>query len=457
MRSGEKGGMKKTRLLYIEDDLVDRMAFQRFAESEQFPYEYAMAKSITEAKALLSSEEFECVIADYQLGDGTVFDILGFTIEIPVIITTGAGSEQIAVQAMKAGAYDYLIKDHEQNYLKVLQVTVEGALKLKRTEERVKIQSDRESEEAVMIGAGDGLAAVVKLIELAATSDSPVLITGETGTGKNLAAKAIHWRSAAGGEPFISVNCLSLPENLIEAELFGYEKGAFTGAVTGRKGVFEMADRGTIFLDELGEMPLHLQGKLLSVIEDRKFRRLGGEIERSVNVRITASTNVDIEKAVGSTFRRDLYYRLSVIRIHIPPLRDRPQDIPALCHGLLKRIAGKRELKIPDSEMKILMEYDWPGNVRELKNILERTVILQKGHELQPSELLRGTVHCPTSQTAASGDPSADTNIVPLEELENRQIQLALQKFAGHRIKAAEALGISLATLKRRLKERGSN
>jgi two-component system NtrC family response regulator len=450
--------MRKTRLLYIEDDLVDRMAFQRFAEGDHFPYEYAMAKSIAEAKALLNSEVFECVIADYQLGDGTVFDILGFNLEIPVIITTGAGSEQIAVQAMKAGAYDYLIKDHEQNYLKVLQVTVEGALKLKRTEDRVKIQSDRESGKAVIIGADDGMAAVVRLIDLSAASDSPVLITGETGTGKNLAAKAIHCRSSARGEPFISVNCLSLPENLIEAELFGYEKGAFTGAITGRKGVFEMADRGTIFLDEIGEMPLHLQGKLLSVIEDRKFRRLGGEIERSVNVRITASTNVDIEKALGSTFRKDLYYRLSIIRIHIPPLRDRPQDIPVLCHGLLKGIAGKRDVKIPDSELKKLMEYDWPGNVRELKNILERAMILQKGSELRPSELLKGTDHCPTiSQTAAPGAPPADADIVSLEELEKRHVRLALQQFAGNRIKAAEALGISLTTLKRRLKELGSN
>jgi len=450
--------MRKTRLLYIEDDRVDRMAFQRFAESEHFPYEYAMAKSVTEAKALLNSEVFECVIADYQLGDGTVFDILGFNLEIPVIITTGAGSEQIAVQAMKAGAYDYLIKDHEQNYLKVLQVTVEGALKLKRTEDRVKIQSDRESEKAVIIGADDGMASVVRLIDLAAASDSPVLITGETGTGKNLAAKAIHCRSSARGEPFISVNCLSLPENLIEAELFGYEKGAFTGAITGRKGVFEMADRGTIFLDEIGEMPLHLQGKLLSVIEDRKFRRLGGEIERSVNVRITASTNVDIEKALGSTFRKDLYYRLSIIRIHLPPLRDRPQDIPVLCHGLLKGIAGKRDVKIPDSELQKLMEYDWPGNVRELKNILERAMILQKDSELRPSELLKRTDPCATvSQTIAQGDPPADTDLVSLDEVEKRHIQLALRKFSGNRIKAAEALGISLATLKRRLKELGSN
>jgi DNA-binding NtrC family response regulator len=279
----------KKKLLFTEDDLVDRMAFERFAEKEQLPYEYTIAGSVAEAISALKSAEFDIVISDYRLGDGTAFDILKLGLEVPVIIATGAGSEQVAVEAMKAGAYDYLIKDLDHQYLKVLQITVERALRQKRTEERVKIQSDRESELAVVIGIDEGLADVGRLMEFAASSDSPVLITGETGAGKNVVAKAIHYQSAARDEAFISVNCLSLPESLIEAELFGYEKGAYTGAMTARKGLFEMADKGTIFLDEIGEMPLHLQGKLLSVIEDRSVRRLGGEIERPVDVRITAS------------------------------------------------------------------------------------------------------------------------------------------------------------------------
>jgi DNA-binding NtrC family response regulator len=445
--------MRKIRLLLIEDDPVDRMAFQRFAGEESFPYEYATARSISDAKRLLSSEGFDCVIADYQLGDGTAFDILELNLEIPVIITTGAGSEQIAVQAMKAGAYDYLIKDHERNYLKVLQVTVEGSLKQKRTEERVKIQSERESGKAVIIGGDGGMAETLRLIELAASSSSPVLITGETGTGKNLVAKAIHYRSAARTEPFIGINCLSLPENLIEAELFGCEKGAFTGAITGRKGVFEMADGGTLLLDELGEMPLHLQGKLLSVIEDRKVRRLGGEIEKSFNVRITASTNVDIEKAVGNSFRKDLYYRLNIMRIHIPPLRERRQDIPPLCHGLLKEMTGRKDAGLPDAELKKLMEYDWPGNVRELKNILERAVILQRGCELRPSEFLTkmdGREKGP--QNAVLSSFPADDDIMTLEEVEKKYIHQTLRKLSGNRLKTASTLGISLNTLKRRIK-----
>ena len=302
------------------------------------------------------------------------------------------------------------------------------------------------------------MAEVLRLIEFAASSDSPVLITGETGAGKNVVAKAIHYKSAARNEPFISVNCASLPESLIEAELFGCEKGAYTGAATARKGLFEMADKGTIFLDELGEMPLHMQGKLLSVIEDRKMRRLGGEIERPVDVRITASTNVDIEKALGTTFRKDLYYRLSVIRIHVPPLRERRRDIPALCHYLLNNMTGKREASLPDCELKRLMEYDWPGNVRELKNVLERAVIIQRGCEFRPSELLTKTTGPETgAQDIVISCSSADNDIATLDEVEKKYIKLVLGKLSGNRLKTAETLGISLATLKRRIKDIRSN
>jgi transcriptional regulator with PAS, ATPase and Fis domain len=298
------------------------------------------------------------------------------------------------------------------------------------------------------------MAEVFRLIDFAASSTSPVLITGETGTGKNLVAKAIHFRGGARTEPFVAINCLSLPENLIEAELFGCEKGAFTGAITGRKGIFEMADGGTILLDEIGEMPLHLQGKLLSVIEDKRVRRLGGEIEKPFNVRITASTNIDIEKAVGNSFRKDLYYRLSIMRIHIPPLRERRRDIPVLCQGLLKELTGGKNVTLPDAEMKKLMAYDWPGNVRELKNILERAVILQKEGELRPSELLSKADRRETDgQDTALSFFSADDDIMTLEELKNKYIQLTLRKLSGNRLKTAAALGISLNTIKRCLKD----
>ncbi|MBI5663671.1 MAG: sigma-54-dependent Fis family transcriptional regulator [Nitrospirae bacterium] len=450
--------MSKTRILFIEDDAVDRMAFKRFAEREGFPYEYVMAGSVAEAEGQLKAGAFDLVIADYMLGDGTALDILALNMDIPVIIATGAGSEQIAVEAMKAGAYDYLIKDPGHNYLKVLQLTIERALKQKRTEELVHIQSRRESAKTVIIGDSEGMTEVHRLVELAASSNSPVLITGETGTGKNLVARAIHYGSAARAEPFICVNCLSLADNLIEAELFGCERGAFTGATSARKGLFEMADRGAILLDEIGDMPVHLQGKLLGVIEDGKVRRLGGEVERHVNVRIMASTNVDIEKALGSSFRSDLYYRLSIIRIHVPPLRERPRDIPALCGHLLKGMTGRTDVRLADSEMKKLIDYDWPGNVRELKNVLERALILRKGDELRPSGFLKRTDERPaTAQNSMLFHQDTDYSLVTLEELEKRQIKLALHQFPRNRMKAAEALGISLATLKRRIRDMAQN
>ena len=241
------------------------------------------------------------------------------------------------MKALKGGAYDYLTKPFE---LDELGLTVERAFRTAELEGIEQIQTyrrEKEIEEAVLVG-GPGLDETVRLIELAAASESPVLITGETGTGKTLAAQAVHYRSKLASFPFISINCAALPENLIEAELFGYDKGAFTGAVAAKKGIFEMAEGGTLFLDEIGEMPLHLQAKLLSTIEEKTLKRLGSESFRRVNVRIIAATGIDLEKSLGRTFRKDLYYRLSVIRIHLPPLRERRQDIPALCSTLLKRM-----------------------------------------------------------------------------------------------------------------------
>jgi transcriptional regulator with PAS, ATPase and Fis domain len=278
-----------------------------------------------------------------------------------------------------------------------------------------------------------------------------VLITGETGTGKTLLAKTIHYKRQASKAPFISINCASLPETLIEAELFGYEKGAFTGAVGAKKGLFEMADGGTLFLDEIGEVPFHLQSKLLSAIEEKIIRRIGGTSNKTVNVRIMAATSVELEKTLGKTFRKDLYYRLSVVRIHIPPLRERREDIPALCSHLIKTLSG-HEVVISDSEMARLMEYEWPGNVRELRNVLERSVFTQKGPLLQPSLL----VEKPAKDDKPCAFPgTADTQIKTLDECEREIIGSALKQLSGNLTQTAKALGISLSTLKRKIKEFG--
>ena len=443
--------MANIKVLVIEDDIVDQMAFKRLVSGENLPYDYILAGSISEAKGLLESDFVDIIIADYLLGDGTAFDILELNTEKPVIITTGAGDEEIAVRAMKAGAYDYLIKDQERNYLKVLPVTIEKAIRQKKVEDRCRILIDRESEEAAIVG-GKGLAEIMRIVALASSSELPVLITGETGTGKNLLAKAIHYRRAEQRGPFISVNCAALPENLIEAELFGYERGAFTGAATAKRGIFEMAEGGTILLDEIGDMPLHLQTRLLDIIEDKKVRRLGGEAIRPVNVRIIAATGTDLESAMGKTFRKDLFYRLSVIRIHIPPLRERPEDIPELCKYFLRRITNRHDAELSASEIERLMAYDWPGNVRELKNILERASFLQRGAELRPAVLLGNAVDI---QRQTSQETSEGFSLMTLQEIEKRHIKQALDKLSGNVTKTAEALGTSLATLKRKIKEFG--
>jgi transcriptional regulator with PAS, ATPase and Fis domain len=293
---------------------------------------------------------------------------------------------------------------------------------------------------------------VIRIVDMAATTKAPVLITGETGTGKNLVAKSIHYKGPNAGAAIVSINCAAIPENLIEAELFGYEKGAFTGASGAKKGLFEIADGGTLFLDEIGEMPLHLQSKLLSVLEDRTVRRIGGTAFRPVFVRVIAATNADLEQNLGKTFRKDLYYRLSVIRIHIPPLRDHRGDIPELCSHILTEISS-RITGLPQEEIEKLMAYDWPGNVRELKNVLERTLLLQRGSQLFPSQLIEKPSSSSVRKTLTSMD--FDSELKTIEQAERELIEFTLAKLSWNVTQSARALGLSLSTLKRKIKEYG--
>ena len=441
--------MKNARLLLIEDDRVDQLALLRFVEQERLPIQCTVAGSVREAKEILRREEFDVVISDYRLGDGDAFDILALNLDAQTIITTGAGNEEVAVKAMKAGAHDYLIKDVDRNYLKVLPLTVERAISEKRTRDRVALLTEKQSAESE-IWRGEGLTETLKLIDLAAASDSPVVITGETGTGKNLVARAIHYSGPLRSGPFVSVNCAALPETLIEGELFGHEKGAFTSAITTKKGYFEVADGGTLLLDELGEMPFHLQSKLLGVLDDKKVRRLGSETARQVDVRLITATSIDLEQQLGKSFRQDLYYRLSVIRIALPPLRERRSDIPSLCRHLLKRLNDGIDVEIAEAELERLRDFAWPGNVRELKNILERALILHRGQQLRPSELLGKSN---PALAASSAVPAVDAPLVSLEHVEREHIQRVLEHTAGNITQAARILGVSISTLKRKRKE----
>jgi DNA-binding NtrC family response regulator len=437
------------RCLFVEDDYVDQMAFKRLVSAEGLPWAYEIADTIARAKDFLQTESFDVIVTDYHLPDGNAFDILELRLDIPIIIVTGAGSEQVAVDTMKAGANDYLIKDSDRNYLKILPLTLNKAIKGRIAEDRIKAQSARDSAGVVIVGSSPSIQEISQMIDFAAPSHAPVLITGETGTGKNLAAKAIHYKSSLRRGPFIVINCAALPENMIEAELFGYEKGAFTGAVATKRGLFEIAEGGTIYLDEIGEMPLHLQAKLLSIIEDKSLRRLGGVISRDIDTRIISSTNIDLESALGSSFRKDLYYRLSVIRIHMPLLKDRLDDIPELCRYMLKGLTG-HDVTLSEAELTRLKDYHWPGNVRELRNILERAVILHGSCDVRPSELI--------INYSRDNEVSLlrEEEIMTLEEMEKRHISMALKRLSGNVTKTATALGMSLATLKRRIKEYGS-
>ena len=447
-------GRSKTRTILIIDD--DKLLCESMRAHLSNPQrEVLVANRGADGLRLCAQRRVDAVLLDQNLpdveGHTLCASIMRCGENTKIIFITAHPSFDVAVKAIRAGAHDYLAKPFE---LEALDLTLEQALQTQDLEKAVLVGSyknRKEGEETVLIGSGQAFAEVQKLIQLASEVDAPVLISGETGTGKSIVAKAIHFQHTACNEPFISVNCSALPESLIEAELFGHEKGSFTGAFQTRKGLFEMAEGGTLFLDEIGEMPLHLQTKLLGALEDKQIRRVGGESIFPVSVRIIGATCCELERCLERTFRRDLYYRLSVIRIHIPPLRARSEDIPALCDYLLKRLSNGRELHLGDAELRKLSAYDWPGNVRELKNVLERATILQKGPELRPSELLYQILPSP-DRPALPSSAAFPLPLTALKDLEKGYLQFALQSMDSNYTRTSRALGISLSTLKRKIK-----
>lgn len=443
-------------ILIIDDDKMFCDTIKSYLTKKAL--EVFTAHTGGEGISACSKKKIDVVLLDQNLPDGEGYSfcssILKCNEQSKIIFITAYPSFEGAVKAIKAGAHDYLSKPFELDELSLEIEQAFRTIELEKVEQLHQYKINKESEESVLIGSEGGLSEIAKLVDLAASSlDAPVLITGETGTGKNVVAKAIHYRSALRKAPFISINCAALPENLIEAELFGYEKGAFTGATMSRRGIFEMAEGGTLFLDEIGEMPLHLQAKLLGAIEDKKIKRIGSESIIPVNVRIIAATCIDLENAIGKTFRKELYYRVSVVRIHLPLLRERRQDLPALCEYFLKTLSKDHNLRLAESEMTNLMEYEWPGNVRELRNILERAVLLQKGPCIKPSEYLTGINE--KSQYQPSSYINPDNEIITLDEMEKTYIKCALEKLSNNYTQTAKALGISLSTLKRKLQNYG--
>lgn len=416
-------------------------------------YETFCAHTIKSGQAAYLKQQIDIVLLDQNLPDGDGANlcrpILEHNNNTKIIFITAYPDFENAVTAMKAGAFDYLSKPIN---LEELDLILQRALKLTDLENIEQVQrykNIQKSKAATLIGQDNGLKEVSYLVEMASTTEANVLITGETGVGKNVVAKAIHYRREKQTSPFISINCAALPESLIESELFGHEKGAFTGATMTHKGVFEMADGGTLFLDEIGAMPINLQTKLLGVLEDKVVKRLGGQSFIPVDVRIIAATNASVEDAIKhNTFRSDLYYRLNVIRIHIPTLQERKQDIPELCQYFISKLVKSQSITCAETEIVRLMEYDWPGNVRELRNIIERSLVLCKGGQIKPAKLV-----FPEGERPALVQTGADENdIVSLEELEREHILYVFANSSRNLAKTATILSVSESTLRRKLK-----
>jgi two-component system NtrC family response regulator len=380
--------------------------------------------------------------------------------DTPVIVVTGHGTIETAVAAMKQGGFDFLTKPFPGDQLRLtLERALEFARLTRENRELRRVVEDRFSF-ANLVGSSPPMQALFERLELAAPADSTVLISGETGTGKELVARAIHYHSKRASGPMVTINCGAIPESLIEAELFGHEKGAFTGAVGRREGKFEAADGGTLFLDEVGEIPLNLQPKILRVLESGEVDRLGATRSIRVDVRIVAATNRDLEQMVTQgTFREDLYYRLAVVPVKVPPLRDRREDIPLLADHFLRKMierTGRGDLRLAPEVFARFDAYDWPGNVRELENVVERMVVLSRDDRISADSLpeaLRGDAG------GGAGEGAARFPLPPqgvhLDEVERDLIRQALERHGGNRTQAARDLGLTRATLLYRMQKHG--
>lgn len=438
------------RMLILDDEPFFRDVLADIFNERGFTI--SIASNLEAARVLVRRTPFDIALLDNHLPDGDglalVPDLLKSNDAVKILLLTAFPSYENAVQALKSGIHDYLSKPVEVDEVVHTVEQLLHTTELEKVEEVQRFQSHRESETALVAGSGARFAEIRRLMDRAAGADARVFITGETGTGKSLVAKAIHYESRLAEKPFIGVNCAALPESLIEAELFGVEKGAFTGATATRKGLFELAEGGTLFLDEVAEMPLQLQSKLLGVLEDRTIRRLGSEVQRTVSVRIMTATNVDPERAIAEgTFRRDLYYRLNVIQIHLPPLRERLDDLPDLCRHFIATLAPGRAVEISGEEIERLADYAFPGNVRELRNLVERSLILHDGPFIFPSRLV-------FNRTPPGGLPRVETPD-RLAEVERAHILKSFERNGRNLTTTAQALDISLSTLRRKLTEYG--
>lgn len=444
-------------LIIVDDERAIRDVCKEVAQTLGF--NTFVADSAEHAYRMLDPQGIDVVLLDLKLpgagGLEALHQIKARRPDAVVIVVTGYGTVHSAVQAMKNGAYDYVTKPFSMDELRLLLDRVANHLKLK-TENRIlreKIKSKQGF--GSIVGRAPEMERLYRIIAKAAHSSHPVLVLGESGTGKEMVARSIHFSGPFRDKPFIPVDCGSLVPTLIESELFGYVKGAFTGAIQSKDGLLAIAEGGTVFLDEIGEMPVDLQAKLLRAIQEKEIRPVGSTKRIPINVRILAATNRDLEQAVAQgAFRHDLYFRLNVLTLRIPPLRERRQDIPLLAAYFLERMGrnSNQERELSDEALKIMLAYDWPGNVRELENCLERACALRTGPIIQIADL-PSSIHG-VSATPVNGETSS--KIVPMAELEKQTILSTITQLNGDKLLAARLLGIGKTTLYRKLKEYAS-
>ncbi|HIE26916.1 TPA: sigma-54-dependent Fis family transcriptional regulator [Candidatus Poribacteria bacterium] len=442
--------MSTNRILIVDDEANIRRVL--LANLKAAGYETVAASSGYEALQKISEEKFDLVLLDKNMlgmgGIETLKQIKAKDADIIVIIMTAYQSVESAIAAMKEGAYDYITKPFDMDALKN---SVKNALERKQLVEEnraLKAQLGQQTK-TNLIAKSRAMLQILELIERVADSMSNVLIYGETGTGKEVIARAIHDKSIRRDRPFVKVNCATLPENLLESELFGHVKGAFTDAIKDRVGRLEIAEGGTLFFDEIGELSRATQVKLLRLAQERKYEQLGSSETKKADVRIISATNKDLQKAIADgEFREDLYYRLNVISIKVPPLRERKEEIPALTYHFLERHAETKEksfAQISPEALQLLMDYSWPGNVRELENVIERAIAIGQGDALLPQHLPKEL-----RQELPSEFPKVGATI---KEMEKQLILRTLEQTSGNQTKAAQILGITRQTLINKLKE----
>jgi len=455
MANNENRRMKR-RILVVEDEDKLRRVIELHLQAGGFEVEQAR----TAEEAVLRAEQADLVLTDLRLPGMDGLELLAHlrrqNAHVPVIVMTAFGTVENAVEAMKAGAADFLLKPFSLDHLTTVVHKALEVRALRDENRQLKEELGRRYDFRNIVGRSPKMQEIFATIARVAPTRATVLLCGESGVGKDLIARAIHFHSPRRDRPFVKINCTAIPENLMESELFGYEKGAFTGAVASKPGKFEQADTGTVFLDEIGDVPPSIQVKLLRILQEREFERLGSNKTRQIDVRVLAATNTDLRAALEQgTFREDLYYRLNVVPINIPPLRERKEDIPYLAEHFARRFGMEirgEECRIHPEAMDKLLAYRWPGNVRELENVIERSVVLASAPELRAQDI---KFDSPAQSRTNDGDVRFLPEGLTLDQFEQQIIHEALRRAGGNKSQAARLLGLSRNALRYRLAQMG--